>query len=180
MNSRRKSSWIHTPIQFLNNHKFMHQILKKLLDRFQFRYHFACNVNVLDKLLCKTNMIQKMNATLALYLIPSKNVQFVFTLCVKWGNNNTVNRIKEVIWKSQLMQRDTSPHIYLLMGISFNVSCEICDLSPETKDDKENDRERAQRFNRTWYGPSRVDQIKLCCYIKTFPIFSSKQIDTVS
>lgn len=28
---------------------------------------------------------------------------------------------------------DTSPHIYLLMGISCNASCEICDLSPETE-----------------------------------------------
>lgn len=34
-----------------------------------------------------------------LYLISSKNAQFIFTLCVRWGNNNTINKqkIKEVI-----------------------------------------------------------------------------------
>lgn len=46
-----------------------------------------------------TNMIQTTNAALSdgvfgLYLISSKNAQFIFTLCVRWGNNNTVNTHK--------------------------------------------------------------------------------------
>lgn len=72
--------------------------------------------------------------------------------------------ITKVIQEISADAMDTSPHIYLLMGISCNASCEICDLSPETEAEHTHTGSAEERHKGSTghdMGTGRVDKIKL-------------------